>query len=246
MGRRTPIAEHTRTRHWKRWAAIGIVAGVLGVVGGPFVYIHFVEGSAPPPLTLSSPSSTAQATGGPGSTTVTGTGPDGTWNVTTGSVVGYRVNEVLFGQSHEAVGRTSSITGSMTVSGTAVTDASFTVDMTTVASDQDRRDQQFDGRIMDTTTFPTATFTLTQAIDLGSIPGQGMTRTAKATGDLTLHGVTKAVSFTITGRRASSTVQVAGSIPITFADWSIPNPSFGPVTTDDHGVLEFALDLAHA
>jgi hypothetical protein len=47
--------------------------------------------------------------------------------------------------------------------------------------------------------------------------------------------------------RAGSVVQVAGSIPITFADWSIPNPSFGGVvTTDDHGVLEFALNFAHA
>jgi hypothetical protein len=37
-----------RTSHWKRWLAIGVGAAVLLLVGGPFVYIHFVEGKAPP------------------------------------------------------------------------------------------------------------------------------------------------------------------------------------------------------
>ncbi len=39
---------------------------------------------------------------------------------------------------------------------------------------------------------------------------------------------------------------MAGSIPITFADWNIANPSFGPVSTDDNGVLEFALNFGRA
>ena len=38
---------------------------------------------------------------------------------------------------------------------------------------------------------------------------------------------------------------MSGSIPILFADWDIPNPSFtGFVTTQNHGVLEFLLKLA--
>jgi hypothetical protein len=38
-------------------------------------------------------------------------------------------------------------------------------------------------------------------------------------------------------------LDVQGSIPITFATWNIPNPGFAGITTDDHGVLEFLLDL---
>jgi len=34
----------------------------------------------------------------------------GAWTVTTGSQAGYRVQEILFGQSHTAVGRTSKVT----------------------------------------------------------------------------------------------------------------------------------------
>ena len=50
--------------------------------------------------------------------------------------------------------------------GTMVTSADFSVDMTTVESDEDQRDNQFRGRIMQTNRFPTATFTLTAPIDL--------------------------------------------------------------------------------
>jgi polyisoprenoid-binding protein YceI len=228
-------------RHWKRWLVLGIVGGVVALVGGPFVYIHFIEGKAPPPLALSTPS--AISSGGQAGTTQGAVADDGSWKVTSGSVVGYRVNEVLFGQSNTAVGRTSSVTGSITVDETTVTKASFTVDMTAVASDESRRDAQFNGRIMDTSTYPTGTFTLTEPIDLGSIPAEGVGRTVQAKGDLTLHGVTKAVVFKVTGRLTGSKVEVAGSIPITFSDWSIPSPSFGPVTTEDHGVLEFALNF---
>jgi len=161
-------------------------------------------------------------------------------------VVGYRVNEVLFGQSNVAVGRTGSITGSISVSGTTIRAASFTVDMTTVTSDRTQRDGQFNGRIMQTSTYPTATFTLTKPIDLGSIPATGVQHTFQATGNLALHGVTKVVTFQVTGKYTGSAIEVAGAIPITFADWNISNPSFGPVTTENHGVLEFALNLAKA
>jgi polyisoprenoid-binding protein YceI len=237
------MAAGVRTRHWKRWLAIGVAAVAIAIVGGPYVYIHFIEGKAPPPLAFTSPSPS-------GSETATTSGqtdvaPDGTWTVATDSVVGYRVNEVLFGQSNEAVGRTSAVTGSITVDGTTITAATFTVDMTGVTSDQSRRDGQFNGRIMDTATYPTATFTLSAPIKLGANAVDGSSQTAQATGRLTLHGVTREITFEVTGRYVDSTVQVVGTIPVTFSDWGIPNPSFGPVTTEDHGLLEFSLNFTH-
>jgi len=225
-------------RSWRFWLLTGVLVLAVGVVGGPFVYIHFIEKKAPAPLSLSSPSASATATA---SNTNATTGMNGTWTITTGSRVGYRVQEVLFGQSNTAAGRTSSVTGSITVDGKTVSAATFTVDMTTVASDQQRRDNQFNGRIMDTASYPTATFKLTGPIVLSSIPAVGVQASTRATGDLTMHGVSKAVTFTITGQRTASGIQVTGQIPITFADWNIPNPSFGPVTTEDHGILEFLL-----
>jgi polyisoprenoid-binding protein YceI len=221
----------TRTR----WIVVTAAMVAITVVGGPFAYIHFIDGKAPAKLTLSA-SSTASS-----SATVT---LDGTWSVAAGSQAGYRVGESIFGQNTTAVGRTSALTGTITISGTSVTSGSFTADLTAVKSDQSGRDKQFQGRIMETATFPKATFTLTKPIDFGATPASGATVTATATGDLTLHGTAKVVSFTVTARRNGATLQVLGSIPVRFADYTIPNPSLaGVVTTQDHGILEFLLNF---
>ena len=130
---------------------------------------------------------------------------DGTWKVASGSQAGYRVEEVLFGQTHEAVGRTSSITGQLTLSGTTVNAGPFVVDMTSVSSDQDRRDRQFQGRIMNTATYPTATFKVSKPIQLASIPSDNATTTVDVPGELTLHGTTKSVTIKISARRNGGT-----------------------------------------
>lgn len=180
-----------------------------------------------------------------GAASVAGASVDGTWNVTSGSSAGYRVKETLFGQSTTAVGRTSQVTGSITISGTQVAAGELSVDMTTVSSGQSQRDSQFQGRIMDTATYPTATFTLSQPIQLGSLPSTGTTVTETATGKLTLHGTTKTVTFQLEARRGA-TIAVSGSIPIVFSDYSISNPSGGPATTGSTGTLEFLLNFSHS
>ncbi len=251
----------TIPRHWKRWLIGAAAVVVAGVVGGPFVYIHLIEGKAPAPLSLTSQTTTTVGAGQAVPTTTgaasTGSGSvdsgsvdsavvDGNWNIATGSVVGYRIKETLFGQSNTAVGRTSTVTGSIAIGGTQVTAGQFSVDMTTVASDQSRRDSQFQGRIMDTATYPTATFTLTQPIQLGVVPTAGTTVTETANGKLTLHGSTKTVSFSIQARRSGAAISVSGSIPIVFADYGIDNPSGGPATTASNGTLELLLNFSHA
>ena len=127
-----------------------------------------------------------------------------------------------------------------------MTAGEFTVDMSTVSSDEGRRDSQFRGRIMEVDQFPTATFVLTQPIDFVQIPAEGGTVTAQATGDLTLHGVTLEVSFEVKATFKNGRIGVLGQIPVKFEDYSIDNPSFGPVSTEDNGLLEFVLVLDRA
>jgi polyisoprenoid-binding protein YceI len=221
---------------------IGVpVIVILAVVVAPFVYIHFIEGPAPKKLTFTTQTSTASTASGSATVSV-----DGAWKITSDSKAGYRVGEVLFGQHDTAVGRTSSVKGNLTINGTTVPAASFTVDLTTVSSDQANRDRQFQGRIMDTATFPTATFKLTKPITLASIPSNLTEVKVSATGDLMLHGTTKSVTFELKARRTGDKIEVNGTIPITFADYGIDNPSGGPATTEDHGELEFLLAFARA
>src|SRR5689334_23366981 len=116
----------------KRTYFIGIPILVLLVaVVAPYVYIHFIEGPAPEKLKLSDPKASASTTapsGSDGSADPSSAGSvAGTWTVTKdGTVIGYRVGEVLFGQSATAVGRTDAVTGDLTISGTTATAASFT------------------------------------------------------------------------------------------------------------------------
>jgi len=171
---------------------------------------------------------------------------DGTWTIKAGSEVGYRVKESINGFDTEANGRTQAITGTFLAAGTTVTEGQWTVDMTTFQSDESRRDAQFDGRIMDIAQFPTSTFVLTAPIDFGAVPEEGGTVTATATGDLMLHGTTNPVTFEVQATFQGGLVGVLGQIPIVFADYGIPAPSFGTVTTEDNGLLEFVLVMERA
>jgi polyisoprenoid-binding protein YceI len=195
------------------------------------------------------------AAAGPTSTTATATttaaaaatagAADGVWNIKEGSEVGYRVDESISGFDTTANGRSQAITGTMIASGTTITSGEFTVDMTTFKSDESRRDEQFNTRVMDVATYPSSTFVLTQPIDFGAIPPDGGSVTASATGDLTLHGTTKSVTFDVQGTFKNGLVGILGQIPVVFADYGIPAPSFGPVKTEDNGLLEFVLIMEH-
>jgi polyisoprenoid-binding protein YceI len=226
-----------------KWLLALIVGGVVAVVGGTWLYINVIKGDAPEKLTLEStgttvvgtPSSPAPSTGATGDLT-------GAWTPTNASILGYRVKEVLFGQSTEGVGRTNTITGSLNLKGTTITDGSLSVPMDTIESDESRRDGQFRTRIMDVAKFPTGDLKITSPIELGSVPAVNSEFSQKVTADLTLRGVTKSVTFDAKAVFDGSVVKVNGSIPIKFEEWSIPNPSFaGSIETEDNGLLEFTL-----
>lgn len=229
------MAPAQKPRRWLRWVAAGVVTVLVIVVGGPFVYIHFIEADPAPAPSLESTPTTVLKAG------ETRAPLAGTWKTVSPTVVRYRVNETLFGQSNTATGQTKSITGSMTFAGTNVTKASFTVDMTSVTSDESQRDGYFQGRIMDTANFPTAKFELTKPIALGTEPKNGVQANYTATGKLTLHGTTKEVTFPLKARRTANLIAVQGTVPVTFADYGINNPSGGPAQVGDTGVMVFVL-----
>lgn len=169
---------------------------------------------------------------------------DGRWEVADGTEVGYRVGEILFGVTTEGVGRTRDVSGHLVIDGTTITEATFEVDMATITSDDTRRDGQFRGRIMSVTDYPTATFTLTEPIELERLPAIDEQVVVTATGDLTLRGVTRPVTFDLTAQRTADRIGILGEIPIVFADFEIPNPSITGITTEDQGLLEFVVIAA--
>jgi len=241
---------HLGAKGLAKWSVVVSAALVLLAIVLPLVFINVVEGPAPTRLALPGRGAGAgsPAVGPPSAhgAPVAKSAPsvEGIWRVGSGSVVGYRVGEVLLGQQATAVGRTKEVWGVLEVSGTAVTGATFTVDMASVVSDQDERNAQFDGPIMDVGEYPTATFVLAHPIGLGAVPAVGLVKRYPAEGYLTMHGVRRKVTFTISAERTGPGIDVLADIHIVFADWDIANPSIGGfVRTRSSGTLEVLLDF---
>ena len=219
-----------------RKVVAALIVLALLAVAGPWVYINLIKDDAPDALTLQ-PVVTTTA----GEVQQPTNATDGEWAVVADSVVGYRVKEILFGQDTEGVGRTSDVTGSLVIANNEVTSAEFSVDMTTIKSDSSRRDRQVNNRILDTATFPTATFALNEPIALTPEALAGSDLTVNTTGTLTLRGVTKDIPITLVARLVDNVIEVNGTIKIVFAEWQIPDPSISAIVVEDRGLLEFLI-----
>ena len=224
---------------------------VAGLVGGGYGLWYVLVGPGGPAAVSSAPPALPSGAGA----AIAGS-LDGTWtvNTTLGSIgdgsasfAGYRVQEQLAGVGgNTAVGRTTKVSGSMTLTGAVVSNVQVTADMTALVSDNQNRDAVLRREALETDRFPTATFKLTGSIDLGTLPADGKTVSANATGDLTLHGVTKSVTIALQATRQGGIIAVAGSLPVVFSDYSIAKPtSFSVLSVDDHGTMELHLLFTH-
>jgi len=239
--------------------AIAIVI-LVGVAGAGGLWFLFFRPSGPAPVTIATIGPTSGATSPvPGLTLdpsatagAPTTGLDGTWNVDTSvgsfsdfsdSFVGYRVQEELANiGAQTAVGRTPSVSGSLTIQGTTITAVEIQADLSTLKSDDDRRDGQLRQQALETNQFPTATFSLTQPIALGTLPAEGQVVQVTATGNLTLHGQTRSVQIPLQAKLQGGVIVVTGSIEIQFADYGISKPqSFIVLSVADHGTMELQL-----
>jgi polyisoprenoid-binding protein YceI len=117
-----------------------------------------------------------------------------------------------------------------------------TADLSQLESDDSRRDQRMQTIGLETNTFPTATFELTQPVTFDSVPKDGEVVNTRATGNLTIHGTTNEVTFELQAKWTPDGIVVAGSIPIVMADYGITPPNVGGfVSVQDHGTMEFQL-----
>ena len=174
--------------------------------------------------------------------------------VTTGSEAGYRVREQLANLPAEsnAIGRTTDVTGSITVlesgDGAQLTAGEITIDTTTITSDEDRRDNRMRTEGLQTDQFPTASFTLTQPVEVPAAALAGTATNVTLVGDLTLHGVTKSVEIPAQAVLANGQIQVAGGVTFPLADFDITAPNVGGfiVSIADEGALEFLVVFARS
>jgi polyisoprenoid-binding protein YceI len=234
-------------------AVVAIGIGALGVW-------WFFRDDAPAKVSLSTAvESVTGSTGGSSQGGNSSTGDvAGTWVIdsssgkfdfssATGTFAGFRIKESLSGiGSTEAVGRTGAVTGSLTIAGDTLTAATFGIDMTKITTNDSRRDDKVQSAV-ETRTFPKATFVLTSPVPLGSAAGANGPITVTATGDFTVHGLTKPVQVPLEAQLVGNTIVVVGSFDVTFSDYGVHTPTSPIVlSVSDSGTIEFQLLFTRA
>lgn len=233
----------------KRRLMIGAAAvALVAALGGGGAYVYFFSGlrTSPTQLGLSSspqPSSSAVSTG-----------LAGNWTVTTGSLAGYRVKELFVGETskHEAVARTSAVSGGMTAtgdptSGFTITKVSIVADLSqlhsvdAVAGRNVTQRDFFVSRQMDLQSFPNAAFS---ADSIKVQPtGSSSKVSLQLSGSLTIHGVTKPVTASAQAQLSGAKLEVAGSLTIDMTDFGVTPPQVPFTAVDSQVVVEFDVFL---
>jgi polyisoprenoid-binding protein YceI len=264
----------TRRKRILRWSLSALAVVLIAV--GAFVW-WFFRGDAPDAVSIgdaaaqvqeadvqatevvaTAEASAAEATNEPAADAAATESIAGSWSVdtsvgefnyedSTGTFVGFRVDEELSGiGSTTAVGRTPEITGTLVIEGTTVTAVTIEADMTAITTNESRRDDKVQSAL-DTAQFPTATFVLTEPIELGDAAASGETVSVMATGELTIHGVTTSVTIPLEAQVVGDNVVVVGSLDIVFADYGVSVPSAPVVVSaEEAGVIELQLFFSQA
>jgi len=215
-------------QHTKRIAPLLAAASLLlAACGG-----GAAAPSATPAPTEVVPTATAAptATATTSATSVT-TVTSGTWTIRDTSKATVRVREQLVGVNlpSDAVLVATGATGTFVLKddGTFSSDSKITFDLTTLASDQRDRDNFVKMDTLQTRQFPKAEFVPTKTTGLVlPMPASGEF-TFKLTGQITIHGKTKDVTFDVVATRSGNDLTATATAAPTwkFGDFGMSAPS---------------------
>jgi polyisoprenoid-binding protein YceI len=162
----------------------------------------------------------------------------------------YHAHEQLVGKTlpSETVGTSKAVAGSLVIGadGSIAPDQSkVTVDLSKLQSDESRRDNFIKSDTLQTSRYPMATFMPQQVQGLPSpLPTSG-SATFQLLGDLTVHGVTKPVTWQVTAQFADATVSGNATTDVKLTDFGMSPPRVGPVLNLEDGLtLELAFSAA--
>jgi polyisoprenoid-binding protein YceI len=221
-----------------------LLVGVVALVAlFAVVYFTLFDTDSPPEFSLETKGSTTAAAPPTGELA-------GTWSLSEGTA-GYRVREKLANlpAPSDAVGRTNAVTGQVTLSGQngayKASNANFTVDVTQLKSDQNKRDNRIRTIGLETDTFPMATFAAAGPIDVPADAVNGKAVTVPVEGDMMMHGVTKKVTIPLQVQRNGDRIRLVANYEFTWSDFGMTAPSVPPfVSVTGNPKLEFDIKLS--
>src|SRR5438874_8475070 len=164
------------------------------------------------------------------------------------SEAAYFVDEELasVGIPSTAKGATKEVSGTLylTGDGTALAadqTSSVTVQLRNLTSDKSMRDQRVQ-QALETSRYPTATFTITNAGGYNPTIAEGQAQTLQLSGNLQLHGVTKPVTWEVKAYRQGNVISALATVTIKFSDFNITPPTFqGLLSISDQATLQVKL-----
>jgi polyisoprenoid-binding protein YceI len=165
-----------------------------------------------------------------------------------GNAARYRIREQLVGLDlpNDAVGETSQVTGSISAdrSGKIIpAESKFTVDVSNLKSDKDRRDGFVKRRVLQTEQYPTVTLVPTSIRGISlPLPTSG-SRTFDLTGDLTVRGVTHPTTWKVNAQFAPAGMNGKAATAFTFEDFGIDQPRV-PVVLSVADTIKLELDFS--
>ncbi|MBV9230418.1 MAG: YceI family protein [Chloroflexi bacterium] len=151
----------------------------------------------------------------------------------------YQVQEKFLNRPlpNTAIGKTNSVQGNFLLStkgNPTITSMKVTVDLRTLTSDEDRRDNSIRGRWLQSDTYPYATFVSTNAQVLSGSYSSGQTITFKLTGNMTIHGVTHQETFNVSGKLVGDTITGTATSLVYMKNYGFDPPNiFGMLTVTD-------------
>ncbi len=164
----------------------------------------------------------------------------------------YRVREQLLGRSlpNDAIGRTQAIHGQITLTADGQIDpqrSHFTVDLTTLRSDEARRDNYIKQNTLEVARYPNAEFQPTEVQGLPwPLPTSGQA-SFQLLGNLTVHGVTKPVTWNVQASFNDSRITGTATTQVTFQDFQMTPPRVPIILSlEDTIVLELDFTLGRA
>jgi polyisoprenoid-binding protein YceI len=216
---------------------VALLAGTLAACGG-----------APATETTSAPTAAATAVAAaPAPATAAAAAPAPATGMRTFMIIpeqseaSYAVQETFLSQNlpNKAVGKTNAITGTFQFSMDGKPTGqvtNITVDLRTLKSDSDRRDNIIRTRWLESNTYPYAEFTSTDVQGAPESYTEGQEVSFKLLGNMTIHNTTKPVTFDVTGKLEGDTVTGTATTRLNMVDFGFEPPNIAGVVSVQDGV----------
>src|SRR5699024_2992592 len=219
----------------------------LGVIGIIAAFLFCVGPIAYQLLTDRGLQTADLVEGGPEPTT----SADGHWVIVPGAganhtQAGYTFREILPGQEKTTSGRADNsaeenIKGDLQVTDGTLTEGLVEVRVAGISSDVEKHDINVRRSILHTEDYPKAKFSITEPVDLSSVPEDGSVGEVEVTGDLTLRGESNKVTAPLKVLRTGDKVVVQGKVPFKRSDFDIETPEFVAAKIADEGTIDLLL-----